>query len=179
MYVAVLYIVSFIESIFCKTLYCSLYWLLYIYKFEQYIRPIYQNNKPYKHIFIYTLLIRSYTLDITLLYYTMKPTATQTTIPANTNTNTKTLDQLMRRLEEKGMQQSAGLMNTAMSSTLLQQTTGHSGKPMANPLETGITEVVKNIPQNSILDIMKEGEAEFVKQTGRYMTYGEMRQMYG
>lgn len=111
----------------------------------------------------------------------MKPTTTQTTIPAttNTNTNTETLDQLMRRLEEKGMQQSAGLMNTAMASTLLQQTTGHLGKPMANPLETGISEVVKNIPQNSILGIMKEGEAEFVKQTGRYMTYSEMRQMYG
>jgi ribosomal protein L15 len=31
----------------------------------------------------------------------------------------------------------------------------------------------------SLTKIMKDGEKEFVKKTGRRMTYGEMREMYG
>jgi hypothetical protein len=31
----------------------------------------------------------------------------------------------------------------------------------------------------STINIMKDGEKEFVKKTGRYMTYSEMREMYG
>ena len=110
----------------------------------------------------------------------MNPYA-KTTTPATTNTNTETLDQLMRRLEERGTQRTAELLNSASAtaSTSLQQTSGNSGETPAKALEKSIMEVVQNIPQNSILDIMKEGETEFVKQTGRYMTYSEMRQMYG
>jgi hypothetical protein len=29
------------------------------------------------------------------------------------------------------------------------------------------------------INIMKDGEKEFVKKTGRYMTYSEIREMYG
>ena len=37
----------------------------------------------------------------------------------------------------------------------------------------------KTISEEGIVNIMKEGEKEFVKKTGRNMTYGEMREMYG
>ena len=49
-------------------------------------------------------------------------------------------------------------------------------------LETKGEQQVKQlttVTQASILNIMKEGEKEFVQNTGRYMTYGEMRQLYG
>jgi hypothetical protein len=36
-----------------------------------------------------------------------------------------------------------------------------------------------NIHQDSLINLMKSGENEFVKRTGIRMTYGEMRQMYG
>ena len=32
---------------------------------------------------------------------------------------------------------------------------------------------------NTLIDIMKEGSAEFKEKTGRPMTYSEMRQMFG
>ena len=32
---------------------------------------------------------------------------------------------------------------------------------------------------DSLLNIMKEGEKEFIQKTGKNMTYSEMRQMYG
>ena len=32
---------------------------------------------------------------------------------------------------------------------------------------------------NKLLEIMSEGDKEFQKKTGRRMTYGEMRSMYG
>jgi|UniRef100_A0A6C0HD76 hypothetical protein len=33
--------------------------------------------------------------------------------------------------------------------------------------------------QEALAKIMKDGEKEFVEKTGRYMTYSEMREMYG
>lgn len=36
-----------------------------------------------------------------------------------------------------------------------------------------------NKMQEAIIKIMKEGEKEFVEKTGRYMTYSEIREMYG
>ena len=33
--------------------------------------------------------------------------------------------------------------------------------------------------QDSLVEIMKDGEKEFREKTGRNMTYSEMRQMYG
>jgi hypothetical protein len=59
-----------------------------------------------------------------------------------------------------------------------------SSKTIVSPtpekaFEQIITNTVQNIPQQSILSILKEGETEFIKQTGRPMTYSEMRQMYG
>lgn len=36
-----------------------------------------------------------------------------------------------------------------------------------------------NVTSENIINIMKSGQEEFVKQTGRPMTYSEMREMYG
>ena len=33
--------------------------------------------------------------------------------------------------------------------------------------------------QDALLQIIKDGDAEFEKEVGRPMTYAEMRQMYG
>jgi hypothetical protein len=40
-----------------------------------------------------------------------------------------------------------------------------------------IVKLLKN-PENCI-QIMKEGEKKFIEQTGRHMTYSEMREMFG
>jgi hypothetical protein len=36
-----------------------------------------------------------------------------------------------------------------------------------------------NITENKIKDVLNEGAKQFEQQTGRQMTYGEMREMYG
>ena len=69
-----------------------------------------------------------------------------------TDTKKEKLEGLMRRLEEKGM---ADVKN-------IQQQTG-----------TIIP------PEESLINIMKQGATEFEKETGRKMSYGEMREMYG
>jgi hypothetical protein len=69
-----------------------------------------------------------------------------------TDTKKEKLEGLMRRLEEKGM---ADVKN-------IQQQTG-----------TIIP------PEDSLMNIMKQGATEFEKETGRKMSYGEMREMYG
>jgi hypothetical protein len=38
---------------------------------------------------------------------------------------------------------------------------------------------IGNVNEDSLTNIMKNGEKDFIKKTGRHMTYGEMRQMYG
>jgi len=38
---------------------------------------------------------------------------------------------------------------------------------------------IGNVNEYSLTNIMKNGEKDFIKKTGRHMTYGEMRQMYG
>ena len=45
----------------------------------------------------------------------------------------------------------------------------------------GMEKIKQNNNNNieSIINIIKSGEAEFVKKTGRFMTYGEIREMYG
>lgn len=35
------------------------------------------------------------------------------------------------------------------------------------------------VNENNLINLMKNGEKEFVKKTGRRMTYSEIRQMYG
>jgi len=48
------------------------------------------------------------------------------------------------------------------------------GERMLNELKkTG------NVNSDSLTNLMKNGEQEFVKKTGRRMTYSEMRQAYG
>jgi hypothetical protein len=69
-----------------------------------------------------------------------------------TDTKKEKLEGLMRRLEEKGM---ADVKN-------IQQQTG-----------TIIP------PEEALINIMKQGATEFEKETGRKMSYGEMREMYG
>ena len=69
-----------------------------------------------------------------------------------TYTKKEKLEGLMRRLEEKGM---ADVKN-------IQQQTG-----------TIIP------PEEALINIMKQGATEFEKETGRKMSYGEMREMYG
>ena len=69
-----------------------------------------------------------------------------------TDTKKEKLEGLMRRLEEKGM---ADVKN-------IQQQTG-----------TIIP------PEEALMNIMKQGATEFEKETGRKMSYGEMREMYG
>jgi hypothetical protein len=34
-------------------------------------------------------------------------------------------------------------------------------------------------PIKNVLDIMKEGEQEFIQKTGRNMTYSEIRELFG
>jgi hypothetical protein len=36
-----------------------------------------------------------------------------------------------------------------------------------------------NITEKNIKDVLAEGAKQFQEQTGRQMTYGEMREMYG
>jgi hypothetical protein len=69
-----------------------------------------------------------------------------------TDTKKEKLEGLMRRLEEKGM---ADVKN-------IQQQT-----------RTIIP------PEEALINIMKQGATEFEKETGRKMSYGEMREMYG
>ena len=69
-----------------------------------------------------------------------------------TDTKKEKLEGLMRRLEEKGM---ADVKN-------IQQQTG-----------TIIP------PEEALINIMKQCATEFEKETGRKMSYGEMREMYG
>lgn len=47
--------------------------------------------------------------------------------------------------------------------------------------EDNLKELYKqnNVNEVTIKNIIENGENEFIKKTGRYMTYGEMRQMYG
>jgi hypothetical protein len=54
-------------------------------------------------------------------------------------------------------------------------------KTLEKRVEQQVLEMRKNktISEEGIVNIMKEGEKEFVKKTGRNMTYGEMREMYG
>uniref|UniRef100_A0A6C0B374 Uncharacterized protein n=1 Tax=viral metagenome TaxID=1070528 RepID=A0A6C0B374_9ZZZZ len=37
----------------------------------------------------------------------------------------------------------------------------------------------KTMNEEAIINVMKEGEKKFVETTGRYMTYLEIRQIYG
>jgi len=69
-----------------------------------------------------------------------------------TDTKKEKLEGLMRRLEEKGMEDVKNI----------QQQTG-----------TIIP------PEEALINIMKQGATEFEKETGRKMSYGEMREMYG
>lgn len=97
-----------------------------------------------------------------------------------TNTGAEPLDQLMRRLEERGIQRTTQLCNSTVASIPPPSSTKTIVSPTPEKaFEQIITNTVQNIPQQSILSILKEGETEFIKQTGRPMTYSEMRQMYG
>jgi hypothetical protein len=61
----------------------------------------------------------------------------------------ETIEELKLRLEKEGMEKIAAL----------KQANALSGE--------------------AAIEIIKDGEKEFVKKNGRYMTYAEMRSMYG
>ncbi len=82
----------------------------------------------------------------------MSTTITDTRNDTRTDTKKEKLEELKKRLEEKGM---AEVKN-------LHQQTG-----------TIIP------PEEALMNIMKQGANEFEKETGRKMSYGEMREMYG
>jgi hypothetical protein len=48
------------------------------------------------------------------------------------------------------------------------------GERMLNELKN-----TENVNGESLTNLMKTGEKEFIKRTGRRMTYSEMRQAYG
>ena len=97
-----------------------------------------------------------------------------------TKTGAEPLDLLMRRLEERGIQRTTQLWNSTVASISPPSSTKTIVSPTPEKaFEQIITNTAQNIPQQSILSILKEGETEFIKQTGRPMTYSEMRQMYG
>ena len=85
---------------------------------------------------------------------TMNPQAnTENPLIASSTLNTQdSIEYLKRKIERDGEKQVAELMQTANSNTNF---------------------------QSSLLNIMKSGGDEFYKQTGRHMTYSEMREMYG
>ena len=100
--------------------------------------------------------------------------------PTTPRTSSEPLDQLMHRLEEQGIQRTTQLWNSTVASIPPPSSTKTIVSPTPEKaFEQMITNTVQNIPQQSILSILKEGETEFIKQTGRPMTFSEMRQMYG
>jgi hypothetical protein len=125
-----------------------------------------------------------------LSIYLYKPTqyiVDTMTPPLNITAKKESLEDLKLRLEAKATKQTAELLQTSvrMLPTALfnnnnnNTTTNNATKTPENMIAEGVSSIVQNMPVNSIINIMKEGEAEFVKNTGRYMTYSEMRQMYG
>ena len=76
------------------------------------------------------------------------------------------LENLKKSLEKQGMEQVQELYKG-------KGINGSSPGQVINALETGL------ICEKSLSNIMQKGFDEFKKETGRGMTYGEMREMYG
>ena len=72
-----------------------------------------------------------------------------------------------------------------MSSNNTKSVTEEEITKIKNKLEIEGTEKTKNIllsgniTEKKITDILNEGAKKFEEETGRKMTYGEMREMYG
>ena len=76
------------------------------------------------------------------------------------------LENLKKSLEQKGMDQLQDLYKG-------KGVNGSSLGQVLNALGTGL------ITEKSLSDIMQKGFDEFKKETGRGMSYSEMREMYG
>jgi hypothetical protein len=76
------------------------------------------------------------------------------------------LENLKKSLEKKGMDQLQDLYKG-------KGVNGSSPGQVINALGTGL------ITEKSLSDIMQKGFDEFKKETGRGMSYSEMREMYG
>ena len=63
-------------------------------------------------------------------------------------------DIIRKRLEEKGMAEVKNLHQHQQTGTIIP-------------------------PEEALMNIIKQGATEFEKETGRKMSYGEMREMYG
>ena len=64
------------------------------------------------------------------------------------------IEELKKRLEEKGMAEVKNLHQHQQTGTIIP-------------------------PEEALMNIIKQGATEFEKETGRKMSYGEMREMYG
>jgi|688.fasta_scaffold1327064_2 hypothetical protein len=84
----------------------------------------------------------------------MSTTITDTRNDTRTDTKKEKLEELKKRLEEKGMAEVKNLHQHQQTGTIIP-------------------------PEEALMNIMKQGATEFEKETGRKMSYGEMREMYG
>ena len=84
----------------------------------------------------------------------------------NNNNSTMDLEELKKTLEKKGYDQVQNLYkDNGINGTSVEQVIGALGNG-------GIT-------CKALTNIMESGASEFKQQTGREMTYSEMRELYG
>jgi len=93
-------------------------------------------------------------------------TITPASAPSKEQTEKITLAEFMKTQEMKGMQQVQDLYKST-------DINGSSVGSVINGMSNG------NITEKKIIDILQQGFDEFKKETGREMTYSEMREMYG
>lgn len=87
----------------------------------------------------------------------------------------KEYSKLMDKLEKQGEEKCIELLPTIFTNLnkLTNQNVNLSCKP-----KTDENKETENIMQ-TLLEFMKDGDAEFKEKMGRNMTYSEMRQLYG
>ncbi len=86
----------------------------------------------------------------------MSTTRTDTITDTRTCTKKEKIEELKKRLEEKGMAEVKNLHQ-------------HQHQQTGTIIP----------PEETLMNIIKQGATEFEKETGRKMSYGEMREMYG
>jgi len=98
----------------------------------------------------------------------------KTTDTTKVDNTTKNLDEFMKKQEAKGEQQVKELLiNKGIN---LDSSKGQflgATSQVLNSISNG------SLNQSDIKKIIQQGADEFYKETGRNMTYGEMRDMYG
>jgi hypothetical protein len=90
------------------------------------------------------------------------------------DTNDKKLEEFMKKQDAKGMQQVQDLLKSKGINN--EKTKGQlfgSAPSILTAISSG------TITQNDFANLIQKGGDEFYKETGRQMTCGEMREMYG